>query len=141
MLVHCFWLFEFKFTFEFICLSSFQIDQTLFLLTPQPSPLLVYFCSRPNSSKSAGAPPFLRPGLLVPSPLHHYVFPAAAHHCAAAQRSTRPSRPNTRHRPPSLSPAARCHRQVDPTCHPRHHAVSKPDSAAARVRLRPAFLA
>jgi hypothetical protein len=24
MLVHCFWLFEFKFMFEFICLSSFE---------------------------------------------------------------------------------------------------------------------
>jgi hypothetical protein len=60
-------------------LCSFQIDQTLFLLSPQPSPLLAYFCSRPNSPKSASAPPFVCSGSLAPK------------HPSSALRPSRPS--------------------------------------------------
>jgi hypothetical protein len=65
-------------------------------------------------------------------------FPAAAHHRATAQHSTRPSRPNTCRRTPSLSPATRWHRQVGPTSHPRPRAVAEPDSSSSpTARLHP----
>jgi hypothetical protein len=53
MLEHCFWLFEFKFKFEFKCLSYFQNVQTFF------PPTLVVSLSSPVAAHSSFGPFFL----------------------------------------------------------------------------------
>jgi hypothetical protein len=53
MLEHCFWLFEFKFKFEFKCLSYFQNVQAFF------PPTLALSLSSPAAAHNAFGPFFL----------------------------------------------------------------------------------
>jgi hypothetical protein len=67
MLVHYFWLFEFKFVFEFICLSPFfKLFEPLFLF-PSTYPFWPDFCCSPSAQ----------------SPLVHLFFFGLVHRVAA----------------------------------------------------------
>jgi hypothetical protein len=50
MLVHLFWLFEFKFGFEFKCLISFRNQQNLFHLIPHPLLVLAQLGFKPAAT-------------------------------------------------------------------------------------------
>jgi hypothetical protein len=117
MLVHFFWLFEFKFMFEFNCLSSILLFK-LFPLTPQPSPFWPDF----SCSPSARSPPV---HLFFFGPVHH----VAAQHSSRPNLSRVPAQPLQCRRPttPPPSPAAADTTRFSPYCNKslrQHHYFS-----------------
>jgi hypothetical protein len=120
MLVHCFWLFEFKFTFEFICLCSFQIDQTLF--------------SSPSAFPSSGPFLFVAQQLEVrwrPSNCLLWLTCAAQPNAA-----TRPSRPTLAASPLRSSPAPAAADWRGPPVIPNPAPVAEPDSSLSPTARR-----
>jgi hypothetical protein len=102
-------------------LCSFQIDQTFFLLPPQPCPFLAHFCSWPNSRKSVGVPPIVALARLRCSSPAPQLGPAGPR--------PPPARSAPLPRPQRLIGGARL---SSPTPHPW------PSRTRARVRLRAA---
>jgi hypothetical protein len=72
MLVHYFWLLEFKFKFEFYCLKPFCQKAKPFSFSSLTLPLFrPSFACSPVRLKSAAAPPSSRPGFPAPRASAH----------------------------------------------------------------------
>jgi hypothetical protein len=121
MLVHCFWLLEFKFKFEFYLFEPFQISKILF-------PNLPYLAQQPSSINS----------WLWPNSEWQPRNPRTS--AQLAQQPPSPSRrrgpvglsAQFRHQPAAAAPRLRLgHRQLGPSCHPLRGAASDRDSAVA----------
>jgi hypothetical protein len=127
MLVHYFWLFEFKFVFEFICLSPFfKLFEPLFLF-PSSYPFWPDF----SCSPSAQSPP-----------VHLFFFGLVHRVVAQLGSAAQPAQPQQRRQPttPPLSPAAADKR--DPLVVPFLPVVPVSDSSPSPRRARAcAFLA